>query len=95
MADDDLLQRRVTKRRRREAAIRAEGLITREIVSSSKSSKSSSSALRSLEAADACARQLRASRPFILVRWVRLREYQRAGLDWLVSMQARRYVHTQ
>jgi len=47
-------------------------------------------ALRSLEASDKKARQTAVSRPFLLSSWVKLRAYQQIGLNWLVSIQARR-----
>jgi E1A-binding protein p400 len=47
-------------------------------------------ALRSLEIADAKARNTMVSRPYLLSPWVKLREYQQVGLNWLVSIQARR-----
>ena len=42
-----------------------------------------------LAVADACARQADAARPFLLDSTVRLRPYQQAGLNWLVSMHER------
>lgn len=47
-------------------------------------------ALRSLEIADAKARNTMVSRPYLLSSWVKLREYQQIGLNWLVSVQTRR-----
>ena len=47
-------------------------------------------AIRSLEMADAKARNTAVSRPFILAPWVKLRVYQQIGLNWLVSTQTRR-----
>jgi E1A-binding protein p400 len=47
-------------------------------------------ALRSLEIADAKARNTMVSRPYLLSSWVKLREYQQVGLNWLVSVQTRR-----
>ncbi len=47
-------------------------------------------AIRSLEIADAKARNTTASRPFLLAPWVKLRAYQQIGLNWLVSIQTRR-----
>jgi hypothetical protein len=41
-------------------------------------------ALDALEASAMRARNTRASRPFLLAPWVRLREYQQVGLNWLV-----------
>ncbi len=48
------------------------------------------SAMRSLELADAKARNTAVSRPFLLSSWVKLRAYQQIGLNWLVSTQTRR-----
>jgi SNF2 family DNA or RNA helicase len=47
-------------------------------------------AMRCLELADAKARNTAVSRPFFLAPWVKLREYQQIGLNWLVSTQTRR-----
>lgn len=47
-------------------------------------------ALRRLEEADVAARALRVPRPFLLAKSLRLREYQHAGLSWLVSLHERR-----
>jgi len=47
-------------------------------------------AFRSLELADAKARNTAVSRPYLVSSWVKLREYQQIGLNWLVSIQARR-----
>ena len=47
-------------------------------------------ALKSLEIADAKARNTMVSRPYLLSPWVKLREYQQIGLNWLVSIQTRR-----
>ncbi|KAG7368540.1 SNF2-related protein [Nitzschia inconspicua] len=47
-------------------------------------------ALNALEASAEKARQTLASRPFLLAPWVKLRMYQQVGLNWLVSLQARR-----
>jgi hypothetical protein len=41
-------------------------------------------ALIALEASALRARNARASRPFLLAPWVRMREYQQVGLNWLV-----------
>jgi E1A-binding protein p400 len=30
------------------------------------------------------------TRPFLLASWVKLRNYQHIGLNWLVSLQSRR-----
>ena len=48
------------------------------------------SALRSLELAEKKARHTTVSRPFLIASWVKLREYQQIGLNWLVSIQTRR-----
>ncbi|CAM9675842.1 unnamed protein product, partial [Ectocarpus sp. 12 AP-2014] len=47
-------------------------------------------ALRRLEEADEAARAVRVPRPFLLAKSLRLREYQHAGLSWLVSLHERR-----
>lgn len=47
-------------------------------------------ALRRLEAADVAARAFRVPRPFLLAKSLRLREYQHAGLSWLVSLHERK-----
>ncbi|CAN0105157.1 unnamed protein product, partial [Discosporangium mesarthrocarpum] len=47
-------------------------------------------ALRRLEEADQAARSVRVPRPFVLSKSLRLREYQHAGLSWLVSLHERR-----
>jgi len=47
-------------------------------------------ALKSLEEAELKARFTYISRPFLLSSWVKLREYQKIGLNWLVSIQTRR-----
>ncbi len=47
-------------------------------------------AIRSLELADSKARNTAVSRPYLLASWVKLREYQHIGLNWLVSIQTRR-----
>ena len=47
-------------------------------------------AMKSLEYADAKARNTAVSRPYLLSSWVKLREYQHVGLNWLVSIQTRR-----
>ena len=57
-----------------------------------KSSKTESGdeALDKLEASAELARRTRVSRPFLIPSWVKLREYQQIGLNWLVSLQSRR-----
>ncbi|GKZ00379.1 hypothetical protein MPSEU_000990900 [Mayamaea pseudoterrestris] len=47
-------------------------------------------AMQALEASSELARHTLASRPFLLSSWVKLREYQQIGLNWLVSLQTRR-----
>ena len=47
-------------------------------------------ALNALEASAERARKTLASRPYLLANWVKLRKYQQVGLNWLVSLQARR-----
>jgi hypothetical protein len=47
-------------------------------------------AMRKLEVAEEKARMTRATRPFLIAPWVKLREYQQIGLNWLVSIQTRR-----
>eukprot|EP00977_Amphora_coffeiformis_P002122 scaffold407_cov168-Amphora_coffeaeformis.AAC.18 len=47
-------------------------------------------ALVALEKSAERARTTLASRPFLLSRWVKLREYQQIGLNWLVSLHSRR-----
>jgi hypothetical protein len=47
-------------------------------------------ALDALEASAERARHTLATRPFLLSSWVKLREYQQVGLNWLVSLQSRR-----
>ena len=47
-------------------------------------------ALQALEASSEQARRTLASRPYLLASWVKLREYQQIGLNWLVSLQSRR-----
>lgn len=51
---------------------------------------SSDDLLQSLQRSDTIARKTLASRPFILSPWVKLRQYQQIGLNWLVSLQSRR-----
>jgi E1A-binding protein p400 len=47
-------------------------------------------ALKALEESSERARQTLATRPYLLSPWVKLREYQQVGLNWLVSLQSRR-----
>ena len=47
-------------------------------------------AINALEESAERARRTLASRPFLIAPWVKLREYQQIGLNWLVSMQTRR-----
>lgn len=47
-------------------------------------------ALDALEASAERARNTKATRPYLLAPWVKLREYQQVGLNWLVSLQTRR-----
>ena len=47
-------------------------------------------ALNALEASAERARQTLATRPYLLASWVKMREYQQIGLNWLVSLQSRR-----
>lgn len=47
-------------------------------------------ALQVLHASEERARSTVASRPFLISKWVKLREYQQIGLNWLVSIQGRR-----
>lgn len=51
---------------------------------------SSNELLQALQRSDTIARKTVATRPFLLSPWVKLREYQQIGLNWLVSMQSRR-----
>ena len=46
--------------------------------------------LNKLQASDDRIRQTTVSRPYLLSSWVKLREYQQIGLNWLVSIQSRR-----
>ena len=50
-------------------------------------------AMISLENADEKARNTAVSVPFLLSRWVKLRKYQQIGLNWLVSIQTRRFLY--
>lgn len=47
-------------------------------------------ALEALKVAEEKARMTFATRPFLIAPWVKLREYQQIGLNWLVSIQTRR-----
>ena len=47
-------------------------------------------AFTALEKSTELAKNTLATRPFLLANWVKLREYQQVGLNWLVSMQSRR-----
>jgi hypothetical protein len=47
-------------------------------------------ALHTLQEKDRLARETNVTRPFLLSSWVKLREYQQIGLNWLTSLQARR-----
>jgi hypothetical protein len=47
-------------------------------------------ALNALELSAERARQTLATRPYLLPSWVKMREYQQIGLNWLVSLQSRR-----
>lgn len=47
-------------------------------------------AMNALEASAERARQTLATRPYLLASWVKMREYQQIGLNWLVSLQSRR-----
>ena len=47
-------------------------------------------AIEALEESAERARKTLASRPFLIAPWVKLREYQQTGLNWLVSLQTRR-----
>lgn len=47
-------------------------------------------ALDRLEASAHTYQNTKASRPFLVPSWVKLREYQQTGLNWLVSLQSRR-----
>jgi HSA len=47
-------------------------------------------ALDALDASAERAKNTLASRPYLLSNWVKLREYQQIGLNWLVSLQSRR-----
>jgi HSA len=53
-------------------------------------SDSAQDALMALDQSVDRARTTLASRPFLLSSWVKMREYQQIGLNWLVSLQARR-----
>ena len=46
--------------------------------------------LEALKVAEEKARMTRVTRPFLIAPWVKLREYQQIGLNWLVSIQTRR-----
>ena len=46
--------------------------------------------LKAVEESEERARQTMVTRPFLLAPWVKLREYQQIGLNWLVSTQGRR-----
>ena len=62
----------------------------RRLESESSSEDSGRVALDALEASAERARKTLASRPFLLAPWVKLRQYQQTGLNWLVSLQSRR-----
>jgi E1A-binding protein p400 len=47
-------------------------------------------AMDKLEVSAELARKTLASRPFLIPSWVKLREYQQIGLNWLLSLQTRR-----
>ena len=48
------------------------------------------SSLSALEQYAELAKSTLATRPFLLASWVKLREYQQIGLNWLISLQSRR-----
>ena len=56
----------------------------------SDSSDDGDAALEALKVAEEKARTTYATRPFLIAPWVKLREYQQIGLNWLVSIQTRR-----
>lgn len=47
-------------------------------------------AMKALEYAEKKAKTTAVTRPYLLASWVKLREYQQVGLNWLVSIQTRR-----
>mmetsp|Transcript_27958 Transcript_27958/g.42625 ORF Transcript_27958/g.42625 Transcript_27958/m.42625 type:complete len:2205 (-) Transcript_27958:1535-8149(-) len=47
-------------------------------------------AIDALYVSEELARNTVATRPFLISNWVKLREYQQTGLNWLVSIQTRR-----
>jgi hypothetical protein len=57
---------------------------------SSSEVESANAALKRLEEADEAARSVKVPRPYILSKFVTLREYQHIGLNWLVSLHERR-----
>lgn len=46
--------------------------------------------MKSIQESALAAQRTLAARPFLLSTWVKLREYQQIGLNWLVSLQSRR-----
>jgi hypothetical protein len=58
--------------------------------SEEEASDAGAAALSKLNRSAELARRTRATRPFLLTPWVKLREYQQIGLNWLVSLQTRR-----
>mmetsp|Transcript_2774 Transcript_2774/g.5185 ORF Transcript_2774/g.5185 Transcript_2774/m.5185 type:complete len:2007 (-) Transcript_2774:2717-8737(-) len=56
----------------------------------SESDDAGNAAMRALEYADTKAKTTAVTRPYLLSSWVKLREYQQVGLNWLVSIQTRR-----
>lgn len=72
---------------------RKTGDMAPELAKRSKTKEAGSSdddALATIEQRAQLAENTIASRPFLLSAWVKLREYQQIGLNWLVSLQSRR-----
>lgn len=46
--------------------------------------------ISSVEESQDLAKKCHASKPFLLSPWLKMREYQQVGLDWLVTLQSRR-----
>ena len=99
--DESDSPRRKTGRRKVKVADKREAEDSEELNSSERDAKrqridptdatvsDTDAALAALEKSAERARTTLASRPFLLSRWVKLREYQQIGLNWLVSLHSR------
>ena len=83
----DEIETEISQKKRK---IKVESSLGRKNIDKETLTEDGNSTSETLNDSDDDGHQMAVSRPFLLASWLKLREYQQIGLNWLVSIQSRR-----